>query len=128
MPFKQIKFPLDKPDYHGFSLRQVQDSFRAPVMHNTAWEAWEATEHKHGPEEPLPNAYVPVWFWTSAQGIMPLGHVLIWDPDSKKLFGTPRSGCGIETYDLKQVVNEFTKYVGWSEDINGLRVAEEVTS
>lgn len=126
MPFKQIKFPSDKPDYQGYSLRQVQDCFGTPGLHFTAWEAWQATEFKHGPAEELPNAYVPVWFWTSAQGIMPLGHVLIWDPTIKKLFGTPRQGCGIETYDLGQVVNDFTRYVGWSEDINGQRVVVEV--
>lgn len=127
MKYQQQAVPSNTHgDYAGFSLRYAQTCFGAPVKHHFAWEAWEATEFKHTTEEAFPDAFVPVWFWSSAQGIMPLGHVLIWDPEKKKLFGPPPHGHGDFYYDLENVVGDFCKYVGWSEDINGLRVVTPV--
>jgi hypothetical protein len=107
----------------GFSLEHVQSAYKAPVKFFTAWTAWENCQFTHGPLEELPNAYVPVWFYTTFKdNLTPLGHVLIWDPYSKKLWGTPRHGRGKHWFDFAEVATPWTRYVGWSEDLNGVRI------
>lgn len=126
--YKQLVTPnLYIEDHDGYSLRHIQTAFKAPVKNFTAWEAWQATKYRHL-EAPLPDAYVPVWFWSHipGYGINPLGHVMIWDPLSQKLFGTPQGGYGRRWYDMDQIVGPNTRYVGWSEDFNGMRIVKQL--
>lgn len=126
--YRQLVTPdLSVQEAAGHSLAHVQKAFNAPVQHFIAWNSWISCEYTHGALTELPNAYVPVWFYTTFDGDdAPLGHVMIWDPVSEKLWGTPRSGFGKNWYAMEDVVNNKTRYVGWSEDINGLRVVEPV--
>lgn len=126
MIYKQLVQP--KPQVKGdsgYSLEFAQRSFDAPVKFFTAWTAWENTHIKHSPLEKLPNAYVPVWFYTTFQNdFAPLGHVLIWSPRKQGLWGPPRYGHGRQLYRLEDVINPLTNYVGWSEDLYGHKVVE----
>jgi len=131
--YRQLVLPnLYIEDQSGFSLRHVQTCFGAPVKHSFAWDAWEATEHKH-PMEELPNAYVPVWFSSVVFNRDPIdtfnqGHVLLWDPITQSLIGTPMQGYGQRSYTLEMVKQHSggtTQYVGWSEDLNGLRIVKK---
>lgn len=125
---------LVEPNYYiesgsGYSLAHVQNMYGAPMKHFTSWEAWQATEFKHI-NEPFPDVKVPVWFFSNIfidGNYRNIGHTLIWDPDKQMLIGPPKSGYGKQWYNLENVettraTGSRTILVGWSEDINGLRV------
>ncbi len=120
-----VKPDLSVQEKSGFSLAHIQKAYGAPVKHAFAWHSWVACEHTHNALTELPDAYVPVWFYTTIEHTdTPLGHVMIWDPVSQKIWGTPRNGYGKQWYTFEQIVNAKTRYVGWSEDLNGLRVVQ----
>lgn len=116
--------------FAGYCLRFTQMVYSAPVKHRSAWESWNATEHKHGTEENIPYVSVPVWFsHYGTYGQPPTyenwGHVVTYLPGVGYL-SSPGNGYGqIILGSIEEVETYFNaKYVGWSEDINGLRVAQ----
>ena len=124
----------DTRDYTGRCLPFAQSFFGAPIMYDSAWDAWNATKFKHGPEIPLPD--VPVLLWYSHYGTYysyskgysfygNWGHVTPYVPGDA-IYSSPARGYGQDRYEtIAEVERVFgAKYVGWSEDINGLRVAE----
>lgn len=116
-------------DGAGWCLRYAQSFFGAPVKHPSAWAAWNATVHKHGPNVPVPGG-VAVLLWFSHYGTYGSpptygnwGHVAI-HVSGDAIYTSPGSGWGFERWGtIAQIEQRFNcKYVGWSEDINGLRV------
>lgn len=127
----QLIFPnLDVKTNAGWCLWLVQESFGVPHFYRSAWEAWQATAFKHA-DRNLPNASVPVWFehW-GAYGVPPKydnwGHVVDWVP-GKGFLSSPGIGFGSEWLPtIAAVEARFRcKFVGWSEDISGIRVIKE---
>lgn len=124
-------------DYAGFCLRFTQSVYGAPARYASAKEAWDATSYKHGTEESIPYVSVPVWFdHYGTYGNPPTyanwGHVVTYFP-GRGYLSSPLGKLG--TYgqswfdSIDQVERAFdAKYVGWSEDINGLRVSEVTNS
>lgn len=117
-------------DYAGFCLRFTQAVYGAPAQHSSAWEAWEATSYKHGTAESIPAVSVPVWFsHYGTYGKPPTyanwGHVVAYIPGTGYL-SSPGEGYGSQIFDSIQAVEAYfnAHYVGWSEDLNGLRIAE----
>lgn len=122
-------------DLPGMCLRFSQTFFGAPVRYPDAWTAWENQEHRHPASEPLPD--VPVLLWFSHYGTYGdpayyknWGHVAPYVPGDA-IYSSPAtwnagwSQSRFETItDLEWALN--CKYVGWSESINGLRVAAQV--
>ena len=111
----------------GSCLAFAQKVYNAPVMHPTAWDAWEATTMKR--EGSLPPVSVPVWFdhWGTYNGVKgQYGHVVAWIP-SRGFLSSPASGNGQQWLNtIGEVESVFnSKYVGWSLDINTLQVATE---
>lgn len=121
-----VKPDLSVQEKAGYSLAHIQKAFGAPGTLPLAWHAWLSCEFTHNALSELPNAYVPVWFYTTDYRDNLLGHVMIWDPVSEKFWGTPRTGYGKQWFTVESIVNAKTRYVGWSEDINGVRVVEPV--
>lgn len=121
---------LGTQDATGMCLRFAQSFFGAPVAHPSAWVAWQHQQHRHGPAEPLPPVPVPIWFsHYGTYGSPPTygnwGHVAIHVPGDA-IYTSPAGGFGQGRYaTIAQIERAFNAtYVGWSEDINGLRVAE----
>ncbi len=125
---------LSVTDGPGWCLRFTQNVWGAPARHNSAWDAWLATTAKHDATEDLPNVAVICWFehWGS-YGNPPTyanwGHVVTYVPGRGWLssptgrVGGPAGQVWLGT--IAEVERTFNcKYVGWSEDINGLRIAE----
>lgn len=118
-------------DGAGWCLRFTQSVWGAPVRYNSAWEAWEATTLKHGTSENIPTD-VAVVVWFSHYGYYGhydnWGHVVSWIP-GRGYLSSPTSGVGQKWLStIQDVERSFNStYVGWSEDINGLRVAEITT-
>lgn len=126
----------DTEDSTGRCLPFAQSFFGAPIRYDSAWDSWNATQFKHGPEVPLPD--VPVLLWYSHYGTYysyskgysfygNWGHVTPYVPGDA-IYSSPAYGFGQDRYaTIAEVERAFNaKYVGWSEDINGLRVAEFV--
>lgn len=120
----------DTVDGAGFCLRFTQTVWGAPARYESAWQAWNATTYKHGTGEPLPDVSVILWFsHFGTYGNPPRydnwGHVVTYFP-GRGFLSSPGSGVGQLWLDsIRAVESTFaSKYVGWSEDINGLRVAE----
>lgn len=127
MIFQSLKTPnLSVTDNAGMCLRFTQSVWSAPVKHPNAWQAWEATQYKHGVQESLPNVSAILWFshFATYQGKYDnWGHVVTYVP-SKGFLSSPATGNGqLWLSSISEVEKTFNaKYVGWSEDINGLRV------
>jgi hypothetical protein len=108
----------------------AKDVFGVAGKYATAWEAWTNTKYHHTPSEPLPNIPVPVWFsWTGVVDNVRAnwGHVAVWIP-GKGVLSSPFSyNLKQQWFDSPQKLIAYLgngSYVGWSEDINGVRVAD----
>jgi hypothetical protein len=118
-------------DGTGWCLRFTQKVWGAPARYKSAWDAWNATTLKHAPTENIPtDVSVVVWFehWgtygengNSYYGNW--GHVVSWIA-GRGYLSSPTRGTGQQWFGtIQEVERAFNaKYVGWSEDINGLRV------
>jgi hypothetical protein len=113
----------------GWCLGLVQRVYGAPGLHNTAWQAWEATKLKHLDQD-FPPVSVPVWFdhWGTYGGVYGrFGHVVAWVP-GQGFLSSPGSGVGQKWLKTIKEIERFYNctYVGWSEDINTVRTAQYV--
>jgi hypothetical protein len=135
MSYTQLVNPnLEASSNPGWCLAFVQKVFGAPIAHNSATEAWNATTAKHQ-DRNLPNVSVPVWFsWygdlNDGQGIVDWGHVCAYIP-GHGLLSSPKNwsdGPGHAWYTSIEDVENFlgAKFVGWSEDLNGLQIVSYV--
>lgn len=132
---------LGTTDRPGMCLQFAQSFFGAPVRHRSAWHAWLAQKLRHGPEVPLPDVPVLLWFehwgaYDDGNGPYdghPVGESGNWGDvrihvPGDAIYGAPitghREGQSRVAYisDIERGIG--ATYVGWSEDINGLRVAE----
>lgn len=129
-------------DGAGFCLRYAQSFFGAPARHRSAWHAWAAAPYRHGIGDPLPGVPVLLWFahWgeyfdgLGQYGDDPSrpyygnwGHVAIHVPGDA-IYTSPGYGWGFERWaTIGQIEARFgCRYVGWSEGINGLLVAQYI--
>jgi hypothetical protein len=118
-------------DGTGWCLRFTQKVWGAPARYNSAWDAWEATQLKHSTDENIPtDVGVVVWFshygtYGDPAYYANWGHVVSWIP-GRGYLSSPTSGVGQKWLgSIEEVERAYnSKYVGWSEDINGLRVAK----
>lgn len=128
--FKQLVTPnLNQTGKAGYCLRFVGDSFVIkPRPYKTALDAWHGAVSKH--QDTLPNVCVPVFFsWRGTiDGVTAdYGDVAIYVPGAG-VFGTPLSGTGnrwdTNVQGRANAIGGGAKYLGWSEDINGVRLVE----
>jgi len=119
-------------DGAGWCLRFTQSVWGAPVKYASAWDAWNATQHKHT-DRVMPNDSVIVWFSHYGSYGTPAvyanwGHVVSYIV-GKGFLSSPTNGFGQQWFaTIEQVERAFNaKFVGCSEDINGLRVANTDT-
>lgn len=108
----------------GACLAYARGVYGIPAKYQTARIAWNNAQFKH--TDPLPDASVPVWF-SHISGGVDVGHVVCWVP-RVGFFSSPyRRNTG---YALLPSISEVERiygcrYLGWSEDINSVRVAIE---
>lgn len=102
----------------GDCLIYVREVFGVPAKYLTATLAWQNSQYKHSGTPP-PVA-VPIWFSYN----QPAGHVAVWD--NGKIYSTTAQGD--KTFSsiqaLMNYIGEDIQYLGWSEDINNVRVVE----
>ncbi|WRS29597.1 hypothetical protein U6G28_08725 [Actinomycetaceae bacterium MB13-C1-2] len=131
MAWKQLVPPdLSIRVWAGWCLSLARQVARAPAREATAWDAWMAVKHRHGPGEPIPNVPVILWLshWNTYNDTYKnWGHVVYWIP-GRGYLSSPGSGYGQEWLNsIPAVIARFGgAYVGWSEDISTQRVAQLV--
>lgn len=134
MAWKQIKGAnLNQTDYPGWCLRFTRNVFGIPSRWDYATQAWNASPTQH--TDALPDAIVPVWFYwygtVDGLGTGNWGDVAVWVP-GKGVFGTPLKGGGNSnrwwpTVEARAAaIGGQARYLGWTEDLNGVRIVEHV--
>ncbi len=114
-----------------YCLDMATRVFNVPNKYFSAWEAWRAVQHPHSPAESLPDVPVPMWFewWGTVDKVYKnWGHVATWFPGKGILSSPFRSGLKQQWFSSPQKLIDALGggvYVGWSEDINDVRVAAQ---
>jgi hypothetical protein len=128
--FKQLVAPdTTVEDEAGYCHRMARAVYSAPWLPgiDSATKAANITQWRHY-ERDMPNVAAVVWFdhWGTYGGVYAnWGHVVAWIPGHGFL-SSPHRGIGQQWYPtLAAVERAFNcSFRFWSEDINGLRVAE----
>lgn len=127
--YKQLINPrLNTRSGAGWCLWFAQEFFGAPHLFPSAWEAYQDTTRKQTGTLPT-GAAVLLWFehWGTYRGkYANWGHVAIHVP-GRGIYTSPwYSSYGQEIYqsieEIERVFN--ARYVGWTDNISGVRVAE----
>jgi hypothetical protein len=132
MAWTQLVAPrLNTTDTPGSCLRFTQTVYGARAQHYSAYIAYEATQFKHA-ERQMPNVAVTVWFtWfgTINGDTRQWGHVAVWVPERGKFLTSPlwwaagKASQWVDSLeDFTRILGPSTSYLGWSEDLNGLRI------
>jgi len=112
--------------------RYTEDVFGVPTSgrHEAdAFGAWEDAKYKHPDETPPADVSVPIYFnWSgNVDGIYKnWGHACVWDKGT--IYTDPLHGEGHVTYPSIGAIQKaygLGSYLGWTEDIENLRVVEE---
>ena len=115
----------------GWCLKYVRDTFGAPAIYGNATAAWNNCQFKHEDRNFPIGCYVPIWF--SVKNV-PEGHVALLCPDgSVYSSSSPYSNTPVHHPSLDALISYYSKanpltYLGWSEDINKLRVVQPGSS
>jgi hypothetical protein len=120
---------LATEDYPGWCLRFTQTAWDAPVMYYCARESWDNSGHQH--TDGLPSVAVPVYWswWGTINGeTRDWGHVAVLLPDGRVL-SSPLTWSQGYGQTIASSVDEVSNilgatYLGWTEDMNGLRVVD----
>lgn len=116
----------------GRCLSYARRVFGAPAVESTAWEAWSKVQYRHTDRSfPIGVAF-PVFFdwWGQLEGDdqkYQYGHAAVQTADGK-VWSSPLTGYGRAVFasvdDLVRSFGNGMKFVGWSEDISGVKVME----
>lgn len=110
--------------YSGWCLNYARRVFGVGAKYPTAWAAWKNASKRHTLSHPK-NVAVPIWFSFYRAGVN-FGHVVVYVP-GKGYYSSPyKSGT---THAVLSSIAEVQriyscKYVGWTEDINGVAVVK----
>lgn len=122
---------LGTEDYPGWCLRFTQTAWNAPVMYYCARESWDNSGFQH--TDGLPSVAVPVYWswWGTINGeTRDWGHVAVLLPDGRVLSSplTWAQGYGQQIVSSVDEVSRIlgATFLGWTEDMNGLRVVDFV--
>lgn len=113
----------------GFCLNYARKVFNVGAKYRTAWRAWSNATKRHTASSHPKNVAVPIWFKFYRLGIN-FGHVVVYVP-GKGYYSSPykRRTTHAVLPSIKEVERIYSaKYVGWSEDINGVSVVKKVAT
>jgi LysM repeat protein len=118
---EQLKEPnLSVVGESGECLVYVREIFGVAAKYPTATAAWENAEFKHEGDQPPTDVSVPVWFSYNS----PDGHVAV--SSGGKIYSTSAQGDKVfsSVQELVDWMHEDFTYLGWSEDVDGVRVVQ----
>lgn len=125
-----VTLNLDVKENAGWCLSFARRVFGAPAGFAHATASWNAARFKNTSRE-MPNVAVPVYFkWINRIVGDPnygvdQGHVVVFVP-GRGFLSSPGVGYGSTWFDSIVAVEKYfgATYRGWTQDINGKRVAE----
>lgn len=133
MSYKQTRTPnLNANARVGMCLEYVQNAYASNWAGSSAWDAWSSrVAHRHADSNFPANVLIPIWFSGTWNGHY-YGHVAILNTRTGQVYTSPYfKSTGVEVYNsINAMVSVFRnampdiRYVGWSEDIGGIRVIE----
>lgn len=110
----------------GWCLKFVEDAYGTPHSQFSARDAWDATHHPHRALPPK-DAMVPV-YWNYVEKGYNFGHIAINVP-GKGVFSSPylkdNSSQWFDSLEQCAQVLGLGKYLGWSEDLEGVALVKE---
>lgn len=117
--YQQLLEPnLGVVGYSGLCLKYVTEVFGVPPKYPSASVAWQNARFKHTGTPP--NNSVPIWFSWQVDG-----HVALWD--NGLIYST--TAQGVKTFKSIQALMNYIgggiAYLGWTEDINNVKVVGE---
>lgn len=122
MAYRQLRAPnLKTVGKSGYCLVYARSVFGVGSKWATAALAWANASYKHTGNPPN-DASVPVWFKYGKDG-----HVAVSVP-GKGVYST--TAQGVKVFKTVAECASYVKatYLGWSEDINGVRVVQPVAT
>ncbi len=130
MAYAQVRKPNPRiKGYSGMCLNYARRVFNVGAKYPTAWTAWRNAKKRHTASSHPKNVSVPIWFSFYRRGVN-FGHVVIYVP-KKGYYSSPyQRGVPFNILpSIKEVERIYSaKYVGWSEDINGVPVIKKVAT
>ena len=131
---EQLKTPnFSTQGQAGWCLWTAEEAFGVPHLYATAEDAYNQAQFKHAGAQP-PNAIVPVyWTYYDLSLAREFGHIAIWVP-GKGVFSSPFdksygnqwfSSIQAVTDRINQIKGANSRYLGWSEDLAGVRIVQE---
>jgi len=113
-------------NWSGWCLLHVQSVFGVGWSGSSAWDAWQnRVNHRHTDRNIPSGVYVPIWF-DGYDGGKRLGHAAIYHDGriyTSPYFPAARTVAFNSIEEVERIYG--MKYVGWSEDIAGVKVIEE---
>ena len=108
-------------DWYGWCYAVAWTAFKGRVTNPTAWAAWLATAYPHKDRNLPSGVYVPIWF----SGYGGAGHVALYKDG--QIWTSPYTHKAY--FDRFNSIDALARYygvtyVGWSEDIGGVRVVQ----
>lgn len=109
----------------GLCLVYVRETFGIGPKYPSAIAGWNASAYKHSDQQFPANASVPIWFSLSDNEF---GHVALHQPDgSVWSSSSPTSTTPVHHPSLSDLLSYYggrLSYLGWTEDIEGVRVVD----
>ncbi|MBT2566590.1 hypothetical protein J7I84_08800 [Arthrobacter sp. ISL-85] len=127
MVFQQLVEPdPDIPCKPGWCLQYVRQTFGAPAVEPTATAGWNNAKYRHQDWDFPAECAVPVWFKLATE---PAGHVALRMADGSVYSTSDDSAVPHHHPSLQDLIAYYWRnpltYLGWSEDISGIRVVQE---
>lgn len=109
----------------GLCLVYVRETFGIGPKYPSAIVGWNASAYRHTDQQFPANAAVPIWFTLSDNEF---GHVALHQPDgSVWSSSSPTSTAPVHHPSLSDLLSYYggrLSYLGWTEDVEGVRVVD----
>jgi hypothetical protein len=129
MPYRQLIIPNPNISCRpGWCLEYVRRTYNQKATYTTAISNWNSSPSKHR-DKNFPNCDIPIWFSLEND---PRGHVALRMRDgsvysaSSSTSTIPVHHSSIDTLIKYYAKSNPLTYVGWTEDIENVKVIEEV--
>lgn len=106
--------------YGGLCLKHAREAYGVAARYAYARQAWQATKHRH-PQTTLAGVPVGALLWMDSSWSK-YGHVAIYTGNGK-MATTDSAKATTQHVTVQSWLNAGWRLLGWSEDINGVRVA-----
>jgi len=112
----------------GWCLQYVRQTFGAPAVEPTATAGWANAKYRHEDWNFPGGCWVPVWFSLANE---PAGHVALLAPDGSVYSTSDDSTTPHHHPNMADLIRYYWRnpltYLGWSEDISGVRVVRDIS-